>query len=276
MDIKAYIESGVIESCVLGMADAHEVAELQELSRKYPEVKQAINAFEASLEKAAFANTVSPRADVKEKLMISLKDEFAKSIPSPSTHQSVNTKDTFTETPVRNLSWIRYVAAASVVLFIVSAALNFYLYKKYDNAHSSYLALLKENTTITADNKVYQTKMLDIYNSMEIMSNPAMIKVAMPGVKGKENDLATVFWDSKTKDVYVLANNLPKPGDHKQYQLWALVDGKPVDAGMLDDCNGLCKLKNIPKAQAFAITLEKKGGSPVPDLTQLHVLGKVV
>jgi anti-sigma-K factor RskA len=48
-----------------------------------------------------------------------------------------------------------------------------------------------------------------------------------------------------------------------------------VDAGVLGDCNGLCKLSNITKAQAFAITLEKKGGSPTPDLTQLHVLGKV-
>jgi anti-sigma-K factor RskA len=110
---------------------------------------------------------------------------------------------------------------------------------------------------------------------MEVMSNPVMLKVALPGVAGKESDLATVYWDTKTKDVYLLANNLPKPNDDKQYQLWALVDGKPVDAGMIDDCNGLCKLKNIQKAQAFAITLEKKGGSAAPDLSQLHVLGKV-
>jgi anti-sigma-K factor RskA len=54
-----------------------------------------------------------------------------------------------------------------------------------------------------------------------------------------------------------------------------LVDGKPVDAGLLEDCNGVCKLKNIPKAQAFAITLEDKGGSASPHLDQLYVIGNV-
>ncbi len=117
--------------------------------------------------------------------------------------------------------------------------------------------------------------MLDMYNSMQMMSDPAMLKVSMKGVAGKENNLATVFWDSKSKDVYLLANKLSQPNADQQYQLWAIVDGKPVDAGLLEDCNGLCKLKNIPVAQAFAITLEKKGGSATPTLTQMYVLGKV-
>ncbi|WP_350340234.1 anti-sigma factor [Paraflavitalea speifideaquila] len=52
----------------------------------------------------------------------------------------------------------------------------------------------------------------------------------------------------------------------RQYQLWALVDGKPVDAGMLDNCDGLCQLKNIQQAQAFAITLEKPAEALYPIL----------
>jgi len=34
-------------------------------------------------------------------------------------------------------------------------------------------------------------------------------------------------------------------------------------------------MKNIPKAQAFAITLEKKGGSVTPTLSAMYVMGKV-
>jgi anti-sigma-K factor RskA len=37
----------------------------------------------------------------------------------------------------------------------------------------------------------------------------------------------------------------------------------------------LVKMKNISKAQGFAITLEKKGGSPSPTMEQLYVLGNV-
>ena len=56
-----------------------------------------------------------------------------------------------------------------------------------------------------------------------------------------------------------------------------MVDGKPVDAGVFDlnAGPGMFKMKNIPRAQAFAITLEKKGGSPTPSLDKLYVLGKV-
>ena len=90
------------------------------------------------------------------------------------------------------------------------------------------------------------------------------------------SSLATVYWDTRSKDVYLMVNNLPQPETGKQYQLWAIVDNKPVDAGMLDMAKGhiMVKMKNIPRAQLFAITLEQAGGSPTPK-GPMYVLGKV-
>jgi anti-sigma-K factor RskA len=278
VDIKAYIESGVIESYVLGMADTQEAAELEQLASQYPEIKQAIDEFEASLEKQAFAHAMAPPDDVKDKLMFALKDEFAKEEEQKKSVTPiipVQQNNRASSTPVRSInSRLNFIAAASVILLVASAGLNFYLFKEVKTARNEYAALAKLNTTITAQNGTYQTKMLDMYNNMQLMSQPGMLRVAMPGVKD-QNELATVFWDTKTKDVYLLASSLPATPEDKQYQLWAIVDGKPVDAGVIGECNGLCKLSNIPKAQAFAITLEKKGGSPVPTMEELHVLGKV-
>lgn len=267
MDINAYIESGVIESYVLGMAEAQEAKELEQLSLQYPEIKRAIEDFEVSLEKAALANASAPNPMVKDQLLFALKDEFVSSVKSVPVKQ---------EPPVRNMGfgWMRIVAAASVILLIASSALNVYFYSRFSSVNDKYVALLSEKNNLEASNNSFQTKMLDIYNSMQLMSDPNMIKVSMPGIKGRENNLATVFWDHKTKDVYLLANKLPQATPDKQYQLWALVDGKPVDAGLLDQCNGLCKLKNIPNAQGFAITLEKKGGSPSPTMSEMYVFGK--
>ena len=89
--------------------------------------------------------------------------------------------------------------------------------------------------------------------------------------------MATVYWNTESKDVYLLVNKLPKPVPDKQYQLWAIVDGKPVDAGIFDMREGISfvKLKTIPKAEAFAITLEKKGGSATPTMDAMYVMGKV-
>jgi anti-sigma-K factor RskA len=67
--------------------------------------------------------------------------------------------------------------------------------------------------------------------------------------------------------VYLLVNNLPKPANDKQYQLWAFIDGKPVDMGLLDLSEKplqLYRMKNAQTAQAFAITLEKRGNGPIP------------
>lgn len=271
MNIRAYIESGVIESYVLGMADTQEAAELEQLCRQYPEIKQAVDAFEASLEASAFANAVTAPASVKDKLMFTLQDEFAKEKKSvPAVIASISQPN-----PVKTINQMKYAAAASVILLLGSSALNIYFYSQVRSINDKYIALFNEKNNLEANINIYKTKTLDIYNSMQLMSDPAMIKVSMPGIKGKENNLATVFWDRKTKDVYLLANKLPQTPADKQYQLWALVDGKPVDAGLLGDCNGLCKLKNIQKAQSFAITLENKGGSPTPHLDQLYVLGNV-
>ena len=62
MDTKAYIESGIIESYVLGLADAQEIAEVELYCQQYPEIKNAVDEFARIVEKHAFENAVAPPA----------------------------------------------------------------------------------------------------------------------------------------------------------------------------------------------------------------------
>lgn len=72
---------------------------------------------------------------------------------------------------------------------------------------------------------------------------------------------------------------LPVNDKSHQYQLWALVNGKPVDLGVFDvkaDTAGiLVNMKEIANAQTFAVTIEKRGGSPSPTMDQMIVAGNV-
>lgn len=267
MDIREYIESGVIESYVLGLADAQEAAELELLSRQHPEIRDAVDAFAASLESHALAHAIPPPAGVKEKLISELKDSFVvNNVTAAPPVISIHRRT-------------RYLAAAAVILLVVSAGLNIYFYNQFRDTRNQYQALLIQKNSLLAENNVMQARSLNMYEGMQMMSDPAVRKVSMSGagtgVKERENNLATVFWDSKTKDVYLLGNKLPQAPAGKQYQLWAIVNGKPVDAGMLGDCQGLCRMKNITGASAFAITLEKAGGVAQPTLSELQVIGKV-
>ncbi|MGX5817053.1 anti-sigma factor [Chitinophaga lutea] len=259
MNIQAYIKSGVIESYVMGIADPADVAELQRLSLQYPEIAAAIQECELWLESTSRAEGegIPLSGDVRQRVLSDLSGEFK----APAQQ--------------RNGGFSRYLAAASLILLVSSLGLNLYLYQRYQKATNDYSALLHERSTMLADNKAYKTKLTSMNRYMLLMSDPAVIKIAMPGVAGREASHATLYWNKANNSVYLIANDLPAAPAGKQYQLWALVDGKPVDAGVLQDCEGLCQLKPVAKAQAFAITLEKTGGSPTPSLDQMFVMGKV-
>lgn len=273
MNTREYIESGIIETYVLGMASPEEAAELETLCLQFPEIKAALTAFEETLEKNAMANAIPPPTRVKKALFKELESSFVKTSLQEELNQTALPTQQALVVAMNRFS--RYFAAAAVILLIISGGLNIYFYSKFTESTQQYQALLLEKNTLQANNQIMQTKSLDLFNSMQMMADPNMQKVSMPGVPGKEANYATVFWDTKSKDVYILPNKLPQPARGKQYQLWAIVEGKPVDAGVLSDCAGLCKMKNIPAASMFAITLEREGGSPTPTLSEMYVAGKV-
>lgn len=275
MNTQEYIQSGIIESYVLGMASSAEAAELEQLCLQYPEIKQALTDFETALEANALAKSVAPPAHLKQQIFASLQSEFkAVENTAPESKEAV-VMPMHDSKVVKMKQPSRFLAAASIILLVISGAMNIYFYSKFKETTQQYQALVLEKNTLQANNQMMQTKSLDMYNSMQMMTDPNMQKVAMPGIAGKESNYATVFWDTKSKDVYLLPNKLPQPATGKQYQLWAIVDGKPVDAGVISDCAGLCKMKNIPSASMFAITLEKSGGSETPTLSEMYVAGKV-
>jgi len=275
VNTQEYIQSGIIESYVLGMASTAEAAELEQLCLQYPEIKQALTDFEMALEANALTKSVTPPPHLKKQIFAALQSEFV-----VEKNNKVENNKAFVsplnDTPVVKMNQpSRFLAAASIILLVVSGGMNIYFYSKFKETTQQYQALVLEKNTLQANNQIMQTKSLDMYNSMQMMTDPNMQKVAMPGITGKESNYATVFWDSKSKDVYLLPNKLPQPATGKQYQLWAIVEGKPVDAGVISDCAGLCKMKNIPSASMFAITLEKSGGSETPTLSEMYVAGKV-
>jgi anti-sigma-K factor RskA len=267
VDIRAYIESGAIEAYVLGLASADEAAELEMLRKRYPELNNAIVAFETQLETTAMSDQEIPPSFIRQQL----NEKLFRGEESNENDVVIMSRDTELVKPF----W-KYLAAASIILFIVSAAAAFYFYDRYQTADNAYQQLFAETKTLQASNNLMNTKLNEMNESMKIVADPAVLAVSMTATPAKQNEnlRATVYWDTKTKDVYLLSNNLPKAPTGKQYQLWAIVDGKPLDAGLMAECNGVCHMKNIQKAQAFAITLEEKGGKSQPE-GEMYVLGKI-
>jgi anti-sigma-K factor RskA len=242
-----------VESYILGLASPEERSEFEAMCRKHPEVLQARLNFELILEKQALENAIEPPSSVKEKLL-----------------EEINSIDKIMNrpvAPVRRINWLKYAAAASIILL----------------AGSLYWAvsLKKENERIKADLNGTRNELALVKEDIKVLTgNPGIKMASMKGMEAAPRSFATVYWDTTSHDVYLLINNLPKPPSGKQYQLWALLDGKPLNIGMIDNeyfvkqDRLLVKAKNVQNAQGFAITLEKKGGSPSPEGT-MYVLGNL-
>jgi anti-sigma-K factor RskA len=295
VNIQEYISSGIVESYVLGLADASEREEFESMCASHPEVRDARDKFEISLEEYAMLNKKQPPAHVKNKIFsaLELTEETTRTsfsgggskIPPVSYNQQNNegNNNEPSRAKVMALSkeggWQRMLAAAAVILLVFSTVLNFYFFNRYKEYNDRYQALVLSQTELALHNQVLQTRLLDYEKAVDMMKDPNMAIVKMPAIPNSPDPTSAtmVLWDTVSKDVYLAVNKLPAPTSEQQYQLWALVDGKPVDAGVFDMKEGetMHKMKNIPRAQAFAITLEKKGGSRVPTMEKLYVMGKV-
>ncbi|RZL18688.1 MAG: anti-sigma factor, partial [Pedobacter sp.] len=106
--------------------------------------------------------------------------------------------------------------------------------------------------------------------------------IRMAGQAFSPKSKMNVYWNKKDKSVLInyVAMDLPKADAEHEYQLWALVNGKPVSLGVFGKTDStsteaLQKMQAIQDAQAFAVTLEPMGGSVNPTMEKLAVMGGV-
>ncbi|MEZ2441449.1 hypothetical protein QFZ51_000495 [Chitinophaga sp. W3I9] len=86
MELKFYIESGIIESFVLGLASEEEVEELQHMRRLYPELDTEVEYVERRLERAAFDEPAMPPVEIRERVLQKIRWEEGHAYSDPSSN----------------------------------------------------------------------------------------------------------------------------------------------------------------------------------------------
>lgn len=136
--------------------------------------------------------------------------------------------------------------------------------------------LRKANSELEAKANSSDSILNKISEEQKIINDSNTTVVNLVGTKVPKS-AANVYWDSTRASVYLVVKNMPQLDvTQAQYQLWALIDGKPFDLGVFDAKNDkvLLKMKGTKKADAFAITIEKKGGATSPTLEKMQSIGK--
>ncbi|MEZ4798389.1 MAG: anti-sigma factor [Flavobacteriales bacterium] len=262
MKVDQIIESGILETYALGLCSAMEQREVESMLASSPELRAELAIIEAGLENWAMENAVAPPPQVKENLLQTLNFEASET----------------SATKVINLRPYKVLVAASVTALVGSLIFNGVIWNKLQNAQSTIAELNDRNSVMAEDLGVSRTNYSTAKEELAFITNADVKVVELLSANNQGSERATIYWNRKSDEVVLAINSLPKPPEKKQYQLWAIVDGVPVDAGVFDipeESISLQKMKSFKNAQAFAVTIENVGGSPTPSLETLTIIGNV-
>ncbi len=267
MEPKEFISSGLIELYACGCLNDDEAAEVELFIRNYPEVRNEYNEIQKALYLSASQIPLIPNENIRKSLL-----EKVKVQPELNKYQ----KNSFH--PEKDFGYIRYLAAASAAFLVISLITNFFLWNKLKVAESEIASLNVEKKIITQDYEAVNRKLSQSSHDMQIMKDRNYKMVELKGMEKSPGSSAAAFWNPDSKKLFIQVSNLPPPPPHMQYQLWALDNGKPEDAGTMavdPSDKSLHPMKNVENADAFAITLEPEGGSKTPDMSEMYAMGKI-
>ncbi len=288
MDLSCIISSGDLELYILGMLPEEEARKIEQLALLFPEIQEELDRIQDTLLALPEQDVPLPSPGVKENLMQqfrALKAEEEEERPRlravPVIPVSEDPEPAVTPAPTVSMEARRrsgtpaWLVAAVTTGLLISIGVNVYLASQRTADRQQLASVQNDIRNLQTRQNVQQEQLTAYRQTLAMMHDDTYRKIRLTSVPGKPNAYAQIYWNTRTKEVFVEDISLPQTPDGKQYQLWAIVDGQPVDAGLLQDAKQAAqKMKTFPRADAFAITLEKAGGSPTPDLEAMYVMSK--
>lgn len=257
MQLEEYISSGILELYVVGATTPEETLEIETLAKTHDLIRNEILKIEAALEHFAVLGKVDPKKDLKQQIWQQLH------------------KGEQNSTKIIKMDYLKYYAIAASVLLMLSIGSNFILFTNLKTTKEKLEIAQTENSRIAEEVKIDKLNYSYALKEIDFLRNPNSQIVDLKPTTPEFIANAYVYWDTQNKEVYINVQKIPIPEGNKQYQLWALVDGKPVDMGVFEvGLRGLQKMNKVENAQAFAVTLEQFGGAKLPT-SDILIVGKI-
>ena len=208
-----------------------------------------------------------PSVSVKEKLLEQIRSD----------EDDTATDISVTEDKDNGIDWGMLGIAASFALLLVTLSLFFYTLNLNQQLNSREARLEEQQSRIASLQQEIERKeeMLAILEAREVDL------VMMAGLDVNPEGYGKIIWDSESNRALLQVSNLPPVPSDKDYQLWIIKNNKPVSAGIFavndPQQDNFFKIEQIAAqeqaADAFAVTMEPKGGMPQPT-GDMYLLGQ--
>ena len=238
-----------MEAYVAGQCTDDERRQVQHMAEQHPEVRAELDKIESALEQFAQAHAVVAPPSLKNKILEHIELEAGQ----PAADKTLQPAKS-------NKTWLFLAFAAAFAL--LSAALYWQLQQQ-----AAQLDQLK------VENQALQIQIDDCNNRRKLTEPMAALlrdtdtrSVAL--TDGKLHHI-TVFHNKVRQECALDVSGIPVPPTGKYFQAWAIVNGTPVDLGMvqMNAVAGWQPLKYLEGAEAYAISHENDPkGSPRPTI----------
>lgn len=261
MEVRDYIESGILELYVFGTLSESETEEVAKMAEKHPEIQEEIISIEKAVISLSYSMAPYLSAANYDRIRESLIEKHAKVVEMKPKSNAMT-----------------YIGWAAAVLLMVGIG---WQYTQLDSAKNQIASVETENDTLSKQLNLVKLNQSQTESMLAVVRDQDNTVVALGGQAVSPESKAKVYWNQSSQTVYVDAAGLPEPPEGFVYQVWALKLNPltPTSIGLLDNFKGndsrLFAVSNASEAEAFGITLEPAGGSISPTLEQLYTLGKV-
>jgi Anti-sigma-K factor rskA, C-terminal len=242
-NVQSFLESGLLDKYLIGVTTTLETVEVESYIAKYPEVKEEYDILQDYLELVSKTQAIRPPSYTLDVIL-----------------DAINEKPVVQLHPTRKTPFWFSIAASIAALVFAGASYMFY------NQNQK---LLNENNTIAEeifdlrdDINNNNDKLDDVMRQFMKLNNPETEKYVLRGNE-RAKDLKTVAYiNPLEKSSLIDVVSLPELSEEQCYQMWAQLQDKMVNLGILDMSDQ--KLKSVPyieDALSLNITIEPKGGN---------------
>ena len=263
----------------MGSLGRKETDQVEQMAYAHEEIRAEIRLIENQLELYAQSQAIKPKDAVKTSLFDKIDKVEKVNNFNDAVFQS-NNKIIPINSAKKHFN--TYSIAASITFVLISAGIAFYYYSQLGKAKQQIISLETDRSVLASNvqsvNQKFTATKVELDNYLAFINDTSTKNVHLAGLPISTQSQANIYWKKTSAEVYIHVNSLPAPPTDMQYQLWAIADGKPIDAGVFEITDSLVlqKMKSINLAHAFAVTLEKKGGSIAPNMEAMYLLGNVL
>jgi anti-sigma-K factor RskA len=257
MNKEQFLNTGLLEQYALGLTDAEESEAVEQHLEQFPELRDELYAMQEALENYAKQYAISPPDGVKQQIMHKVED----TAPQPRAGRRAS----YTS----GMTWSKWLSYAALIALTLG-----YLYQsnRYKQTRQELRSTQVSLNSCESQNQSLQ----DSRRIYAFISDTNTQPITLKGTPFHADASAIVYWNEDRKQGYFFASGLPEPPADKQYQIWADVENEMISIGLLDyQTKDLQAIQYIAEATSLNITLEPKGGSKTPTVSNLYVNAKI-